>query len=96
MSKSITDADSEIIIKELCKRVDKKPEDINFKKKDWFRDYSWTKQEEDDFIRWLADFLRKNKYVILKRYRGQDAAINEASKIVANYGWVVKEGKQIV
>ena len=33
---------------------------IDFKSKDWYLKYTWTEEEQDDFIKWLADFLHTN------------------------------------
>lgn len=48
------------ILNEMCSRVNANPEDIDFKSKDWYLKYTWTEEEQDDFIKWLADFLHTN------------------------------------
>jgi len=46
------------ILDEMCSRVGAR--DINFEENDWYLKYTWTEEEQDDFIKWLADFLHAN------------------------------------
>lgn len=48
------------ILNEMCSRVNANPEEIDFKSSDWYLKYTWTEEEQDDFIKWLADFLHTN------------------------------------
>lgn len=48
------------ILNEMCSRVNANPEEIDFKSKDWYLKYTWTEEEQDDFIKWLVGFLHTN------------------------------------
>ena len=50
----------ETILNEMCSRVNANLKDIDFKSKDWYLKHTWTEEEQDDFIKWLADFLHTN------------------------------------
>ena len=52
---------TEIILREMCNRVNVKYEDIDFKKARWFMQYSWTEEQQDDFALWLNDYLMDTK-----------------------------------
>lgn len=78
------------ILNEMCSRVNANPEDIDFKSSDWYLKYTWTEEEQDDFIKWLADFLHTNN-----KARKLFNIIGNAKKscnrgamfFVSNYGW---------
>ena len=51
---------------ELCKRVALRLEDVELRKegKGWafpFGDYSWTREEEDEYREWLTEYVYKNR-----------------------------------
>ena len=46
-----------VILKEMCRRVGATYEDIDFEKEGWFREYEWTENEEEDFKKWLVNYL---------------------------------------
>ncbi len=89
------------ILKEMCKRVgayisvvgwaDTKGHDPN-----WYWKYQWSKEEEDDFEKWLADYLYANKEtqrVLLRGYGSQTKkdCKEAAEEFVCQYGWTVEE-----
>lgn len=82
--KKISKEHSEIILREMCLRVGVSYEDMDFSKENWYWDHEWSREEENDFIKWLAHFLAHHKYSTKKR------ANHEAEKIVFNYGWKTK------
>ena len=85
--------DSDIVLKEMFKRVgaEDKYDTFDFKKKNWFWDYTWTLEEEQDFIKWVGKFLKEKRYVGKGKKRGMDWGVYEAIKIVGNYGWRTKQ-----
>lgn len=87
--KEIKSEHTQIILDKLLEAVNA-PKDFDFSQKNWYWEYQWSKEQEEDFVKWLAEFLRDKKYVILKTYRGQDASIYQARKLVVNYGWKLK------
>lgn len=87
----------ERILRELCGRVGAKYEDIDFEEYDWYIKYEWTREEEDGFSQWLADYLYRNKEA-----RKEMLSLNKKTKkhcktcadfFVFMYGWRVKEIK---
>lgn len=84
------------VLKELCARVGANFEDIDFSKDGWFKEYSWTEDEEKDFVIWFAKFLNHKgarteitKYPSLLKLRSQREKF--ARKFVSNFGWKIKE-----
>lgn len=82
---------SAIILDELCKRVGVDSKTVDFSKPSWFEEHSWTKDEQQDFRDWLAGFLSENGYAKKTYHMGQKHSYYEASKMLSNYGWKVKE-----
>lgn len=64
---------------------------INFKKKNWFKKYTWTAKTEERFIQWLTNDLKKNWDGIVDN---KPRTIKERQKIaeefVFNYGCVIR------
>ena len=42
-----------IILDEMCSRVG--ASNIDFRSDHWYEDYTWTMEEQDDFINWLTN-----------------------------------------
>ncbi len=82
---------SHAIFREMCKRISVDVKTVDFGKKEWFLEYEWTSEEEDNFRKWLGEFLRKHKYVGKGKKRGMDWGYYEAGKILMNYGWKTKK-----
>jgi len=83
----------EILI-EMCKRVNAKYEDIDFKKEQWFLEYEWTNEEETSFINWLVDYMKQNKeardtLMMFPRNNKRDLE-RFANSFIFNYGWKYK------
>lgn len=91
MRKDITPESTEEILQEMCKRVGADYDSMNFEDPKWFQKYEWTKEEEESFRLWLADYLLKNKYVRPGIYRGQKNPYYQAGKLVFTYGWKYKK-----
>jgi len=85
----------QIILAEMCSRVGADPLKIDFKKSDWYREYSWTKDDEKLFIEWLTDQLYDNKFMrekILEVPRKNKKHCRKAAEwFVFNYGWKYRE-----
>ena len=70
--KELTPEQTKEILTEMCKRVGLKYEDVDFSKEGWYMAHTWTEQEQDDFRKWLGEYLKKHKNVGKRKYRGQD------------------------
>lgn len=81
-----------IILEEMCSRVEAK--NVDFKKKDWFWEKSWSEDEQEDFRKWMVEYLMENKEARLElmRYpRKIKKNIDRFTKIfVLNFGWKTK------
>lgn len=82
----------ETALKEMCSRVNAKYEDVDFQENWWFMNYSWTKEQEDDYLKWLTNYLKPIKvrsvFTDFPRIYKEDKV---ASWFVLNYGWKTKE-----
>lgn len=90
--KLISKEHSDIILKELLRRVGQEDQfgTFDFSREGWFLEYTWTPSEEDDFRKWLGEFLVKHKYAMKGKYRGMNAGYYQAGKLIFNYGWKTK------
>ena len=80
-----------IILDEMCRRVG--ASDIDVSKDYWWEDNAWTMEEQDDFIKWLANHLYENKEArkIFVNLRKVKRDCNKAAvKFIGNYGWKTK------
>jgi len=79
----------QIILKEMCKRVKAPYSKIDFKKDDWFMDYKWTEKQENDFAKWLMEYMKTNPEARrqLMRIDHKDWAGKFANDFIGNYGW---------
>ena len=59
------------VLKKMCKMVNADFNAINFSDKDWFHLYQWTEKEQDEFKKWLIEYMQNN---------------NEACKVLTNKG----------
>lgn len=98
MINSLTIEHSKIVLQKLLDVVDAgNVDDFDFKKDNWYRDYTWTEEQEGEFIQWLAKFLKKHKYSPKRGRRhypdgtSRSIAEHDARKIVFNYGWKTEE-----
>ena len=77
-----------------------KAKDVDFKKTGWFLDYSWTESQENEFKKWMTEYLKRNKearYEIMAYPRKNDREIkNIVNEWCAVYGWVSKSYPQKV
>ena len=74
---------------EMFRRVGRKYSAQATSEPDWYCESTWTSQQQAEFVKWLANLIRRE----LKRraYR----ADREAGWFVLNYGWKVKEHRTV-
>lgn len=69
----------------LYDEVDK----INFKKEGWYKEYHWTEKQEEQFMKWMSEYLKKNWEGITDHRpmskQTRDKAVDE---FIMNYGCV--------
>ena len=86
----------QVVIREMCSRVGVNPEELDFGeqkdlKKEYFWLYEWTKEEEEDFTQWMADYLyvttgARNELMSFPR-KTKKACLEVARYFVWNHGW---------
>ena len=83
------------ILKKQCQIVKADYNKMNFKKENWFLDYEWTEIEQDKFIDWLVEYMKKNKEArnSLMSIPSTNKRFLEkfANGFVLNYGWRTKK-----
>ena len=95
------------ILKEMCKRVNANYDEIDFKINSWVDDegifhtndyyhlFSWTKDEEDSFKKWMIDYLYNNKQArkefmsFPKKNKKRIAAC--VDEFLWNHGWKLEK-----
>jgi len=45
------------ILTEMCERVGANYDEIDFKEDGWYHKYKWTNEEEEDFKKWMINYL---------------------------------------
>jgi len=82
------------ILVEMCARVGADINELDFKKENWYTQYSWTKEEEDSFSEWMIDYLYKNKEARERIMRFPRKNKKEIEKVVEtflfDFGWKTK------
>ncbi len=77
------------ILEEMCRRVNA-PLSVVDSSPYWFQEYSWTLEEEDDFMRWLIKYFKEHK----KEFHLSSARPEEleaALSFVFMYGWKIRQ-----
>lgn len=83
-----------IILRKMCEVVGADFAKINFKKSNWYLSYSWTQKQEDNFCKWMADYLYSSysarKEVMYFNRKSKKHCIDVSKHFVSNYGWKIK------
>jgi hypothetical protein len=87
------------ILTKMCDYVGADVETIDTTQQGWFRKYSWTEEQENDFKLWLCNKLRNNRtwrnYLLSQPNKsGQDYLKRCVDSFVFNYGWTIKGMKR--
>lgn len=85
--KPISEDHTKEILIEMCSRVGVLYSKEFFVKENWYEQYTWTEKEQEEFRKWLGDFLTKHKYTTKGKYRGQPHGYYEAGKFIFIFGW---------
>lgn len=83
------------VLKKMCKYVGARYAEIDFNKDNWYADYSWTLENENDFVGWLTKQIRTNKEIRRTTYElsfkpSKELAKKMAQAFVFNHGWICK------
>ena len=81
----------EIVLKEMCKRVGANYNKINFKKEGWFRTYEWSEEEQNDFKKWIINYIYMNRFAREKLLafpiRSKKLITEAVTRFLLDYGW---------
>ena len=84
---------TKIILNEMCRRVGTN-DNIDFKRNDWYTDYTWTQEQENEFVDWLTDYLYNNRdarqELMVFSHKDKKRCKGAAREFSANYGWKLK------
>lgn len=85
-----------VILKEMCRRVGADFDKIDFGKERWFEDYTWDEKQQEDFEKWLTDYLYKNKKATAElysmHYPSKKWVKQAADMFILSYGWKCNYG----
>lgn len=83
------------LLKKMCSMINVDYDTMDFKEDHWYEKYTWTQQQEDEYLVWMAEELFQND--AMREELLEDPAKNiincfEASvHFIANYGWNTPE-----
>jgi hypothetical protein len=83
-----------VVMTEMCSRVGVELKKVDFGSAGWFRKHTWSREQEDDFVNWLANYVysdseaRKQPTTI--RIKTRDKCKRFAKSFVFQYGWKVQ------
>jgi len=79
----------ETILQKLQDAVGAK--DVDFKKHDWYLDYTWTPEQQDEFALWMTNYLYNNagvrKKIMTRPAKNKKLCKKFADMFIFNYGW---------
>ena len=81
----------EIILIKMFSYVGAKYSKEFVKSERWFLKHEWTAPQENDFKKWLTDYLYNNKLARIElmtySYKNKKNCIKAANEFIFNYGW---------
>jgi len=87
-----------IIIGEMCNRVNADITELDVLKDDWQEDFDWSVEEEQEFQDWLYKYLVTNNDALIEisTYRPNEPftateLMNLVKEFTLFYGWALKE-----
>jgi len=84
-----------IVLRKMCEYGGVDYDDVDFNQENWFLKTEWSKEDEAEFIGWLAEEIRTNKTVRTDvtsfRYKPNKKTAEHTAKMFnLNYGWRTK------
>ena len=84
------------ILKKMCLMVKAPYTKINFSSYGWFRLHNWTRDQQNEFRDWLADYLYKapakvRKKLLRHNLKTKKYCLDAAKSFVLSYGWVTND-----
>lgn len=88
----------EIILKEMCKRINVDYDTIDFTQEDWADKHQWSIPQEKEFQSWLYEYFVANKECVISMtdFRStQTISTSDLHQLVKEftlfYGWALEE-----
>lgn len=82
------------VLEEMCVRVGTSLKEIDLERQDWYYAYQWTVEEQGEFERWLAKYLKENREARLELMRvpstNKRFLEKFAKQFTLSYGWRFK------
>jgi len=79
------------VLKKMCKLVGTDYDEIDFKKKDWYLDHTWSEEDQEKFRQWIIRYLKGNRsarYELMRVPSRHNKFLEGfASGFILNYGW---------
>lgn len=79
------------ILREMCRRVGADFNEMDFRRENWFLDYTWKEEDEENFKEWLESYFRSSKEAreeIMAIPSKNKNFIKEAVRMfILSYGW---------
>jgi hypothetical protein len=69
------------------------PDEVDFHSEGWWKNHSWTKQQQEEFTTWLQEHFKKkkNREGVVTCCFNKAERERAAREFVFNYGWVIKD-----
>ena len=87
-----------VILGNMCRYVKADYWEINFDSKEWFQDYTWNKEKEKHFKKWLTYYIYgvrdAQKELYERTTMRKKECENAASMFIFNYGWSLSKDKE--
>lgn len=68
--------------------------DVKPKESNWFLEYSWTAEQQEEFTKWLSDYLYNDKgargAIMANSVKSKKKCDAAANFFVFSYGWRLK------
>lgn len=80
------------IIKKMCSIIDVEYDSMDFQEPSWYEKHTWTLEQEDSFILWLAEELFANEAMRVELLENPEHKISNcfqaALHFVSSFGWI--------
>lgn len=79
------------LLRKMCEVINVDYDSIDFQEEDWYERHTWTEEQENEYILWVAEELYKNTE--MREELLEDPAkditncFTAAVHFVANFGW---------
>lgn len=91
----LKDEHMHVILANMCQYVGANYSEIDFKRDNWYRKYSWTEQSKNHFGKWLSNYIYYMKGAQRELYDRSHMKKSDCEKTAAMfiwlYGWKLEE-----